>query len=254
MVISTIASKYAVAITGLGLTIFVFAHMLGNLQVFLGREVINHYAHFLKTNPEILWPARIGLLVFFVAHLGLALGLNWKNRSARTSRYAYDQQYKSSNLASRSMVFSGLAIFFFLLYHLAHFTLGYTDPKAFGLKEEVAIKNIETKSINGGKVISSVTREKQHDVYSMVVHGFKNPVVTSLYVLAMVFLGMHMYHGVQSSFQSLGVSQPKWQTGLRVFGHSLTLLVVVGNIFIAVAVMIMGHFGGLPDPVQSLPK
>src|SRR4051812_7190630 len=72
---SSLTCKYVMAITGLGLTVFVLGHMLGNLQVFLGREVLNHYAHFLKGNPELLWPARIGLLVFFVVHLAMGINL-----------------------------------------------------------------------------------------------------------------------------------------------------------------------------------
>ena len=125
----TISSKYVVALTGLALTGFVLIHMLGNLLVFVGREQLNNYAHTLKSNPGLLWTARLGLLVMFVVHIYLALQLKLKNRAARPTAYVF-QHTEEASFASRTMVWSGLAILFFLLYHLAHFTLGLTDSGA----------------------------------------------------------------------------------------------------------------------------
>src|SRR5689334_20644661 len=89
---STLGHKYYVAITGLGLSLFTLFHMAGNMQVFLGPRALNHYAHLLKSNPEILWTARLGLLVFFVAHLWLAIQLQFRNKAARPIGYAYPQK------------------------------------------------------------------------------------------------------------------------------------------------------------------
>jgi succinate dehydrogenase / fumarate reductase cytochrome b subunit len=212
---STISSKYVVAITGLALTGFVLVHMLGNLLVFAGREPLNNYAHALKSNPGLLWTARIGLLVMFVVHIYVALQLKLKNIAARPTGYVYKHTEEAS-FASRTMVWSGLAIFFFVLYHLAHFTLGLTDSGSFHL----------------------VDPKGNHDVYSMVIRGFQNPLVSGLYILAMIFLGLHMSHGVQSTIQSLGFSRRRFDRLVYRFGMALTLIVVIGNISMPLSILL----------------
>jgi succinate dehydrogenase / fumarate reductase, cytochrome b subunit len=212
---SSIGSKYLVAVTGLGLSGFVLIHMLGNLQVFLGRDQLNHYAEALKANPGILWTARLVLLAIFVVHIGLALRLKLHNRAARPAAYVF-QHTEEASFVSRNMVITGLAIFFFVLYHLAHFTLGLTDSKEFGMVDAAG----------------------RHDVYGVVVHAFSNPIITGLYILAMIFLGLHMIHGVQSSFQSLGLTRPHWEKLIYRASAALTFLVVGGNIFIPLAIFV----------------
>lgn len=221
---STIGSKFAVAITGLGLSLFVLFHMLGNLQVFLGREHYNGYAHFLKSNPEILWPGRLGLLIFFVAHIILAVRLKQKNWSARSHGYAYARNYRAASPSSRTMIYSGLVLLLFTLYHLAHFTIYLTNPGYGQLEDPLS---------------------HHHDVYSMVIWGFRDPVVTGLYVLAMIFLGLHLWHGVGSTFQSLGLNSFKWRCCTEYLGYAWTLLVVVGNIAIPVLIL-LEYYAGLP--------
>lgn len=211
---STVGSKYVVAVTGLLLTGFVLVHMLGNLLVYAGREQLNNYAHTLKDNPGLLWTARLGLLLTFVVHIGLALKLKLRNQAARPTPYVFKHTEEAS-LASRTMVWSGLAIFFFLLYHLAHFTVGLTDSQSFNLKDP----------------------KGYHDVYSMVIRGFQSPIVSGLYILAMVFLGLHMSHGVQSAFQSLGITRHRWDAFIYRLGMAVTLIVVIGNISMPLAIL-----------------
>lgn len=252
---STLGKKYLVAITGIGLSLFTFFHMAGNMQVFLGPAVLNHYAHFLKSNPEILWGGRIGLLVFFVAHLGMAINLRMSNQSARPVGYVYQQKTINSTMASRTMIITGLAILLFLLYHLAHFTLGWTNPNDFNLKVS-ATKALDkpneyyhldipdsAKGTERDEMILHKLEEKwgpvgSQDVYSMVVHGFRQPLITLCYVLAMVFLGLHMSHGVASSFQTLGANRPRWHTCIKQFGLGFTVVVIGGNILIAVLTLV----------------
>ena len=212
---STVGSKYVVAVTGWALTGFVLVHMLGNMLVFVGREQLNNYAHTLKANPGLLWTARLGLLVAFVLHIWLALQLKMRNLAARPTAYVYSHTEEAS-FASRTMVWSGLAIFFFVLYHLAHFTLGWTDSANFHLEDP----------------------KGQHDVYAMVVHSFQHPLVSGLYILAMVFLGLHMSHGVQSTFQSLGITRRRWDRFIYRSGMALTLIIVIGNISIPLAILL----------------
>jgi succinate dehydrogenase / fumarate reductase, cytochrome b subunit len=211
---SSIATKYVVAITGLALTGFVLVHMLGNLLIYLGQEHLNNYAQTLKSNPGLLWTARLGLLAMFVLHVVLALQLKLKSRAARPTPYVFAHTEEAS-FASRTMVWTGLAILFFLLYHLAHFTLGLTDSANFNLEDA----------------------NRHHDVYSMVVRGFQNPLVSGLYILAMIFLGLHMSHGVQSTFQTLGITRRRWDSLIYRCGMGLTLLVVVGNISMPLAIL-----------------
>lgn len=229
----TIGSKFAVGVTGLLLSLFVLAHMLGNLQVFLGAHAINAYAHFLQSTPELLWAARTGLLVVFVVHLVLAVRLRLLSRSARSQPYAYARHYAAATVSSRSMLWTGLALFFFVIYHLAHFTGGLTQPQYFELQDPA----------------------RHHDVYSMVVWGFRDPLVTGSYVLAMVFLGLHMWHGVASTFQSMGVNQPRWRDWTAWFGKALTVAVVVGDIAIPTLILLEYYAGlpVLPEPPQPLP-
>ncbi|CAN5210804.1 hypothetical protein BH10PLA2_BH10PLA2_22420 [soil metagenome] len=212
---STISSKYVVAITGLALTGFVLVHMLGNLLVFAGREQLNNYAHTLKSNPALLWSARSGLFLMFVIHIYLALRLKFKNMAARPTGYVFKHTEEAS-FASRTMVWTGMAILFFLLYHLAHFTLGLTDPASFQLQDP----------------------KGRPDVYSMVIRGFQNPIVSGLYIVAMIFLGLHMSHGVQSTFQSLGFTRRRLDKSIYRFGMALTLLIVIANISMPLSILL----------------
>ena len=127
-------AKVLMAVTGSGLLLFVAIHMLGNLQIFLGQNVLNAYAKRLKDLPALLWMARGGLLALFAGHLALAVHLQRVNRRARPERYIVNDAVDTS-LASRTMLTSGLVIFAFVIYHLLHFTLGVTDPASHRLTD-----------------------------------------------------------------------------------------------------------------------
>src|SRR2546427_783475 len=120
---TTVGHKYLVALTGLALTGFVIAHMTGNLLVFKGRDALNSYALFLKDHGGLLWAARLGLLAAFVLHIALAVRLTLRNRAARPQAYVYEDTVQAS-VASRTMIWSGLAILAFVIFHLLHYTFG----------------------------------------------------------------------------------------------------------------------------------
>ena len=153
---SSLGKKFLVAVTGAGLFVFVIGHLLGNLQVFLGPELINRYGNFLQTSPEILWPARIGLLACVVIHVWMSISLAIENYAARDSRYEV-KRVVGASVASRTMVWSGVIIFSFICYHLAHFTLLYVHPEYRDLHDQLG----------------------HHDVYRMMVIGFSNPWVSA---------------------------------------------------------------------------
>src|SRR5688572_22999491 len=119
---SSLGKKYIMAVTGCALFGFVIGHLLGNLQIFLGPEPLNRYGHFLQTTPELIWPARVGLIVLVVLHIAAAVKLTAENRAARPIAYA-DYDVVAASYASRTMMMSGLIVFVFVIYHLLHFTI-----------------------------------------------------------------------------------------------------------------------------------
>lgn len=217
---SSLGRKFVMAATGVALFGFVVGHLLGNLQVFLGPETINNYGALLKSNMELLWGARIGLLVCIALHIWMAISLSAENRAARPVRYAIDEPAEAS-LASKTMLISGLIIFFFILYHLLHFT-------------------VQVDWLNGtGKDFHEFVDEKgRHDVYSMLVIGFRHPLVTLCYLVAIGLLCMHLSHGVAAMFSSLGLKTKPWEATIEKFSKVAAVLIFVGYASIPLAVLV----------------
>lgn len=208
---TTIGKKVVMAVTGLVLYGFVIAHMLGNLQVFLGPEALNGYAVKLRALGPLLWVARGALLVALVLHVVMVVQLYSRSSAARPIGYRLKKN-QATTYAALTMKFGGVALLLFVLYHLAHFTFPGV-PMAAGYKHDPA------------------------DVYANVIHGFRVPWVTAIYVVAQVFLGMHLYHGAASMFQSLGLSHPRYDDKLRFLAQTLGIVVAGANIAMPVAVV-----------------
>lgn len=213
--LSSLTTKTLMALTGGALVLFVSAHMLGNLQIYLGPESLNAYAYKLKSMPILLWIARGGLIAVFGGHLALAVYLRKLNKSARPQAYAFNNPVEAS-LASRTMLTSGLVIFAFLLYHLLHFTLGVTDPDLHKLVDA-----------NG-----------HHDVYSMVVSSFQNVFVSLTYIVAMLFLGLHLSHAIASMIQTFGWVSGSSRKWIERLGFTLAAILMLGNISIPVSILL----------------
>lgn len=218
MLKTSIGSKVVMAATGLLLFGFVVAHMLGNLQIFFGPETINAYGAKLREMPGLLWTARIGLLVVFVAHIGVGIRLNRENRAARPQRYQYEGTVRAT-YASRTMLLTGMVVLLFVLYHLAHFTLHLT-----GLPDQEFVEELG----------DGTTR---HHVYNMVVAGFSIWYVSGLYIVAQLFLGMHLSHGVSSLFQTLGLNNKRTEKFMGRLGKVAAIVIVAGNTSIPLAVL-----------------
>jgi succinate dehydrogenase / fumarate reductase cytochrome b subunit len=229
---STVGGKYFVAITGLALTGFVLMHMLGNLQIFLGREAFNSYAHYLKSMGPLLWIARGGLLAFLLIHLFVSLRLQKRSLDARPVRYVCERT-KAATIPARYMALTGITILLFIIFHLAHFTFGVVDR----VEDRKLGETINYLDLKDQTWKDPATGEQRHDAYRMFINGFRNPAVVGLYVVCMVLLGMHMIHGVRSAFQSLGVNSVKINNGLNLFAVGLTYLVVGANIIMPLAVL-----------------
>lgn len=210
---SSLGKKYVMAITGLLLFLYVIAHMAGNLQVYLGPEPLNHYAELLHSKPGLLWTARVGLFVIAVLHIISALQLAAENRAARPQRYAEGKPLAS--LASRTILLSGLIVFAFIVYHLMHFTLGVTNPDFMDLNDAAG----------------------RHDVYTMVVEGFRNPYVSVFYIVSMGLLCLHLSHGVSSLFQSLGIRRKSTLASFNRFARISAIVIFIGNCSIPIAIL-----------------
>lgn len=210
---SSLGKKYVMAITGLGLYGFVIVHLLGNLQVFLGPTAINDYAHTLKSNPVILWSARLGLLAIAVLHITAGVQLAAANRRARPLGYTVGKPV-ASTLAQRTMIVSGIILLSFILFHLAHFTLGWINP---------AYLTFEANGI--------------HDVRQMMIVGFSNPVTAVFYIVSMGLLLLHLSHGVSSTFQSLGLRSKKTFGAFDKLAKASALFLFIGNSAIVLAIL-----------------
>lgn len=204
---ATVGKKVLLAVTGLVMYGFVFVHMVGNLQLYAGPEKINHYGELLQNAKPLLWTARIVLLAAVGIHILLSLQLWLKNRAARPVKYSH-QDYQVATYASRTMILSGPIIGFFIVYHILHFTVGSVHPDF----------------VKG-------------DVFHNVVVGFQNPLVSGFYVLAMVCLGFHLYHGAYSLFQTLGLRGPTVEKKMKVVLTAISMLIVIANISFPLSVL-----------------
>jgi succinate dehydrogenase / fumarate reductase, cytochrome b subunit len=243
---STVGSKLLVAVTGILLTVYVVAHMLGNVLVFSGPARINDYAKFLKDLGPLLWLLRIGLLIAFVLHVVLAIRLKWRSAEARPIGYQYHQNIQAS-VASRTMLLTGLVILAFVLFHLAHFTFGWVkQAEATAATWSPSGEIIPTGQRVTTNYLNLVDAEGRHDVYSMVVAGFRSPVISIIYLIAQGCLLLHLAHGVSSVFQTLGWNSRDAQPYIKLFGWAIALLVVGGNVAIVIAV-----WAGWVPPVET---
>ena len=204
---STIGKKAVMAVTGVILFGFLVGHMLGNLQVFLGRDVMNSYAETLHANMPLLWGVRILLLVSVVLHTWAAIQLTAVKASARPVAYSKPGNVQGST-SSRTMMLSGPVIALFVIGHLLHLTTGTIHPNFIGLK-----------------------------AYENVVVGFTNPIASGLYVVAMILVGFHLSHGVWSMFQSMGFSHPRYTPIIKNLSALAAWVIVAGFISIPLAVM-----------------
>jgi len=217
---SSLGKKYIMAVTGFFLFLFVIGHLVGNLQIFLGPESINRYGHFLQSNYELVWPARIGLLVLVFLHIWSAAKLSLENRAARPVNYA-EYRPVGSTYASRTMLMSGLIVLVFIIYHLLHFT-------------------VQTQYLNGtGQNFTSfVDPEKRHDIFKMMVVGFNNGWVSGFYILGIALLCLHLSHGTSSMFQSLGWKNDVYRPILDKGARALAVLIFLGYSSIPVAILL----------------
>ena len=207
---TAIGKKAVMAVTGLIGIVFVVGHMAGNLLAFAGPEELNAYAHFLQSTGELLWIMRIGLIAAVILHVIAAVQLTQQNRAARPEGYV-KREPQVSTWASRTMRWGGVLLLVFIVLHILHFTTGDWRPTGSFVKE---------------------------DVYGNIVGSFRIWWVTLFYVVSMIALGMHLYHGAWSSVRSLGLSQPSPRPLHRTVALGVAVILWLGFTSVPVAVFL----------------
>ena len=205
---ATIGKKVVMAVTGVILFGFVVGHLIGNLQVFMGRETLDAYGAFLHHSTHgLIWVFRLVLLASVIAHIVASIQLTRTKMNARPVGYV-KTDYSHSTYASRTMMWSGPIVAAFIIFHLLDLTWGNVNP-AF----------------------------QEGHVYDNLVASFTRWPVAIAYIVALTLLCIHLYHGIYSMFQSLGASHPKYTPALQRFAKAAAILIWAGYISIPIAVL-----------------
>ena len=220
---TAVGKKYAMAVSGIMMLGFVFAHMVGNLKMYLGPNDFNHYAEFLREllvpilpRTVALWLMRVGLIGAVLVHVHAAYSLTVMNRNARSVKYQSPRDYQVASFASRTMRWTGIIVALFVLWHLADLTWGFAN-------------NWGARAADG--------RFVRGDAYGNVVRSFERIPVSVLYIVANIALGIHLFHGVWSLFQSMGWNNPRFNKWRRQFATGFATIIVVGNVSFPIAVL-----------------
>jgi len=211
---SLITTKLIVGATGILLFLYLILHIAGNLMVFLGRDTFNTYSHALISNPLVV-PVEIGLAVVFLIHLLKAVRMTFQNQSARPAKYAKKEWAggtSQKSLASSTMILTGLAILIFVPIHVLTFKYGTFYELQNGVR----------------------------DLYRLEMENLSSPIAVAFYVVMMVVVGLHLWHGVSSSFQSLGLNGPRFTPLIRKIGKVSAVLIAGGFIAITLWVFLVG--------------
>lgn len=231
---SSIGRKFLMAFTGLVLVGFVTGHLVGNLQIFAHPDRLNGYAHFLQSLGPALWAVRLFLLACVGIHVWAAIVLALENKAARGPEAYGVNRWLQAVFASRYMKHTGLVVLAFIIYHIAHFTVGAAQAENF----KTALPGYTMGGeyhLMGFPVVAAGAHV--HDVYSMVFLGFASPVVSIFYIIAVGLLSLHLLHGVDSMFQTFGLRNHRWSAGLRRFAALFCLVYFLGNLAIPGAIL-----------------
>lgn len=212
---SSVGRKQFMAVTGTILLLFVIGHMLGNLQVFLGQEALNTYAVKLRDLAVVVWVVRVIMLMSILVHILYGIILWFENRVARPIGYRVKATVQAP-LSSRTMIYTGLGILLYAVYHLLQFTFIVTNPEYENLKDAAG----------------------RHDVYSMVVLGFQDYTISAVYIVAVALLAYHLSHGVNSLFQTLGLNNARAEVRLRRLAYGVAWVLFLGYASIPAAVLL----------------
>ena len=211
---TSVGRKLAMAFTGQLLLLFLLGHAAGNATLWVG--AINSYAAHLHALPPAVWVFRLGLFALLALHIWQGVTLTLENRAAKGGGYAVSS-HRRATIASRTMIWTGLAIAGFLVYHLLHLTVQMLQPEAAATTHADALG--------------------RPDVHSMLVSGLSDAGIAAVYLVGMIALGLHLFHGVASSVQTFGLNGPRSFPWLERAGAALALLLAAVFIAIPAAVL-----------------
>jgi succinate dehydrogenase / fumarate reductase cytochrome b subunit len=200
---TTIGKKVIMALSGVIIVGFTIGHFLGNLNLYLGPEAMDGYAETLQSLPPLVWGTRLVLLFALGAHISSALSLWVRNVKARGSRYKKRKDL-ATDYAARTMYWSGPILLLFVVYHLLHFTILPAHPG---------------------------------EVYRNVVEGFQNPWIAGVYIVGNIALGLHIFHGIYSAFQTLGANHPRYNHYRRDAAIAISAAITIGNLSFPISVL-----------------
>ena len=216
---NTVGRKILMAVTGLLLIAFVTVHLIGNLSVFAGPDSINAYAKALHDLGPLVWLFRLGMVTLFAIHITFGIQLYMENKAATPDPYAIEKTLVTS-FSAKTMIFTGLIILAFLLYHLLHFTVQVTNPS-------ISAVNLPLDAAS------------RLDVYSMMVFSFQKVFISLIYIVAMIALLLHLAHGISSWVQTFGLSTGPSQD--KVISIGKVLAIVYGLAYIAIPLLILAR-------------
>ena len=216
---STVGAKVIMALTGAAMYGFLLVHMAGNLLVFGGPEYHNHHSLFLHQMPELIWPARIGLIAAIIAHIFSWLNLKARSSAARPVAYKVKQS-RAATLYSKTMAFSGPVILLFVVIHLLQLTTGTMHP------------DFQHQGTVPGTVEAATPLAYQNTVAILA-----NPVWGIFYILCNLLLGLHLFHGAFAMCRTLGLSGERQQGVAKALATGVTATIVGGNVLIAAAIL-----------------
>jgi len=226
LVTSSIGAKVLMAVTGLALLGFLVGHLVGNLQVFVGQDVLNTYAKWLHDHHVLIWTARTGVIAAFALHVLSSMRVTLLNQMARPVGYKMKKAVQST-FSSRNMFVTGTLVFAFVTYHLLQFTFLTTNPEYATLVDATGRK----------------------DVYTMMLLGFRNNWIAGTYILSMLLLCLHLNHAIGSSLQTLGFNHPRYFAVLRRLTLMFSVALSVGFLTIPIAIQ-LGYVASTGQGVQ----
>ena len=214
---STVGKKLLMAISGLFMLAFLIAHMLGNMAFHLGPEAINSYARHLDSLAPLIWMQRIVLIAFLILHVWLGISFSLENYRSKTANYSVSKNLRST-LASRTMIYSGLVILGFALYHLLHFTFQITNPEVYQFTDPTG----------------------HQDIYKMAGLSFTSPLISFVSLIGLCAVLLHVWHGVGSFLQTLGWNNDKTQPLVEQGSHALALILFLAYLSIPAYFLLFG--------------
>lgn len=210
---NAVGRKLLMAVTGILMVLFVVVHLLGNSSIFVGPDGINAYAAKLHSLGPVVWIFRAVMLALLLVHVWFGVTLTLENSAANPAKYAVNRKLKAT-FSSETMIWTGLLLLAFIVYHLLQFTVRVTPD-----------------------IVKGVDAQGRYDVFTMVVTSFRHTWIAVMYIAAMIVLFLHLKHGVQSFFQTLGVSNDRTLPSYEALAKVLSVIFLVGYCSIPVTIL-----------------